>query len=994
MGDDKDKGSLLPISTVAVMLAAFGVTMFVQPFKGSRPFVPEYRESYEKVDARLWQDPFQAVLDSLKAGAAGDGAGQVDIGNGGPKERRETRFTSAYLEKIEDTKKVEVLAVMVPGGPYFEDTEGRMRFRYALLSGLKRVGFVSDDALHVEFIKIASPDKKITLSNIIPIEWLEYEKDKKESVLVLWINDDTFEGTPLSKLAHLFDYIEKTKKLRRINVRFKVIGPAISGRLGEMVREVSDNKTAGWGKTLDGVKIYSPWATVDNARLLKEATGEMASDENDARAKIKNKFRNHKITLIRTIGTDAALVKELIEELKRRRVDLRSKKSHLLLVAEWDTFYGRSFKNLFNEALKETLKSDGVPDNKIDIDQRIHFISYLRGIDGSVPGEKGDQDKKDGNAQPKSDPLSDIKKLEQPVGKSQYDYLRRLAAATYELNENLRAKGDDEEIKAIGVMGSDFYDKYLVLQALRQQFPDAIFFTTDLDARFLHPDNIKWTRNVIVASNFNLSLRKDAVVDVQGEAPPFRDNYQTSVFLTVLRAFKDKWTSNLDEDVVKCLSQFADEERKGKALSPLIFEIGRHKAVCLTDPSDTVRPQREQTVVGIRSYVRTALVIALGLVVLFWTSTRINNYVKQLCHAEGKYKIVAVGGVLLLVVAFGYAVLRISNRADEEPFSVLEGISIWPAEILRFLAFLLSALFLYLSWSSREANRKLINEKLFRIKEEPDRPLQANDTNDKPGETKQGTRLRDLWLDYVSRDSDRHRVLRVIIILIFYVPLCGLIISFDPPVSPVRGGISPWIDLGVLSFSSFSLVVVIFYVFDVTRCCRRFITTASDNISALHQSGGDIRDQVKNQMTLVRLIAIRTDTVGKLIFYPFIVWFLMFASRFDYFDNWRTPPGLAVVIFLGAMYAWSSAFLLRQSAERARTCAVDRLKDLLLINLGDKKPSPDLTKHIEAALDEVRSMRQGAFAPFTQHPIVQSLLVPFGGVSGIYLVDFLAKMNF
>ena len=48
--------------------------------------------------------------------------------------------------------------------------------------------------------------------------------------------------------------------------------------------------------------------------------------------------------------------------------------------------------------------------------------------------------------------------------------------------------------KAIGVLGSDVYDKLLILQALKQNFPHAIFFTTDLDARLFPPREIQWTR--------------------------------------------------------------------------------------------------------------------------------------------------------------------------------------------------------------------------------------------------------------------------------------------------------------------------------------------------------------------------------------------------------------------------------------------------------------------------------------------------------------------
>jgi hypothetical protein len=220
-----------------------------------------------------------------------------------------------------------------------------------------------------------------------------------------------------------------------------------------------------------------------------------------------------------------------------------------------------------------------------------------------------------------------------------------------------------------------------------------------------------------------------------------------------------------------------------------------------------------------------------------------------------------------------------------------------------------------------------------------------------------------------------------------------VIISFDLPVSPVRGPISSRIDFAVTLISVLFLIVLIFYVLAVTRCCRRFIITVSDRFSALERPDSDIKDQIKSELTLVQLIAMRTETIGKLIFYPFIVWFVIFVSRLDYFDNWRTPVGLAVVITMGALYAWSCAFLLRQSAERARTSVVNRLKKLLFHVLTDESRDHDMVDHIQFVINEVKSMREGAFAPVMQHPLVQALVVPFGGVGGVYLIDFFTKMN-
>jgi hypothetical protein len=576
MDDDQNKSSLLPISGVLIILAALGVTIFTQPFKGSRPFVPELHESYEKVNARLWQDPFRAVLDSVKGGKEPKSNGQFDIRSKVQNRKEWTRLES-LISKTGKKKRIIVLGVMVPGAPYAEDTEVRMRLRYAVLSGLSRVGFIPEDPEHIGFIQVDT-FKNITLSNIMPFEWLIHTEKEKNSVLVLWINDNFFEMSPLVYLSSLAEYLGLPRGVRQNHVRFKIIGPATSTTLKEMVREVFDPDISKQLEVLQGTTIYSAMATVNNTLLHRDKDNKDEDlPEDKAREKIVNKFSACGIAFKRTIESDNKLAEELVRELDLRGINLKGKKEkpHFVLVAEWDTYYGRSFHDAFRAAMIK----NGVAPNEIA--QQVHRISYLRGIDGSLPGEK--EDKKNEKAEGKSDPLKDSKTLEQPIGKSQYDYLRRLAEETYDLDQGLKANRKGE-IKAIGVMGTDFYDKYLVLQALRQRFPDVIFFTTDLDARFLHPDNIKWTRNLVVASNFGLSLRKDHEVDIQGEIPPFRDNYQTSIFLTILQAFIGRsypWGTK-------------ELELLGQPLQPLIFEIGRHKAVPLTDPGDTVHPGKHQ----------------------------------------------------------------------------------------------------------------------------------------------------------------------------------------------------------------------------------------------------------------------------------------------------------------------------------------------------------------------------------------------------------------
>ena len=128
------------------------------------------------------------------------------------------------------------------------------------------------------------------------------------------------------------------------------------------------------------------------------------------------------------------------------------------------------------------------------------------------------------------------------------------------------------------MLGSDVYDKLLLLQSLRIHFPNVIFFTTDLDARLFHSKELNWSRNLIVASSFGLQLEKD----IQGDIPPFRDSYQTATFLASPIALPphnkqlEKVATDLDTSITPLL--------------PVqLFEIGRGGAYPLGPDATTER---------------------------------------------------------------------------------------------------------------------------------------------------------------------------------------------------------------------------------------------------------------------------------------------------------------------------------------------------------------------------------------------------------------------
>ncbi len=1044
MDDKNGKNPLMAISAMIALFTALGVIVYIQaPLKGVRPSIPEIQERSQKIRARLWQDPFQAVLEQAKIK---DGARSAGL----------CLFKEAILRDIaplqeeinqhadNPKKKITVLGVMVFGGPYAEETELRLRQRYAVVSGLGRLKFVPQDPEHLGFIRIFSSQKEcaethneISLSTILPFEWFVSE-DHEESVLLLWINDNAFQEKPLEKLAVLISSLQSGDKKEQL--KFKIIGPAGSTTLLEMLKELdherksqklaagAPSESPGLSTKLKDLEIYSATATAEDSSLLREinaAPDTKLPCPDKSKGLIANRFCAGEITFNRTICSDKELSQELVDELALRGVGPRD---HIALISEWDTFYGRSLPQTFENARQAKQKQA----------TRIHRFSYLRTIDGKLPGElSGAAKERQKNDTDRNEDKGNLK-LEEPTGKSQYDYLRRLAERIYLLDQRLKGKGQGS-IKAIGVLGSDFYDKYLVLQALGQRFPERIFFTTDLDARLLHPTYSEWTRNLVVASGFGLQTRED----LQGDLPPFRDVYQTSVFLATLQAFHHRPPQLL---------------ARTDAPKPRLFEIGKHNAIDLTQgkpEANTVHPPRDMPGLQGTTLAVIFLIFLLALVLLGFMSISVRNKLKGLGQCISRNPDLALVALAALVVMLYLFDKEILQNTREEPFSLTEGVSVWPAEILRLLSVGLAWIFIFTSTAKLRQNDHELAEE-FCLGNGPDtsaklspqswrRNLQlwwptrvsqnqrfwdrlgkwtqrlsgfektVNETSpcdveawEKPcqgigcdGElnAKQGEiRVNQVWEEYVRCWSLGSRLKRVIPLVSLYGLVCVLVIwLFGMPTTPVRGEISRLINLGILVLTIISFLILTFFVFDATSLCRRFVMRFwgkepqwhLDSLEQFRGRTGLAGAELGNWM-VIRLIARRTEVVGNLIFYPFLVWFIIFVSRLRYFDNWRTPIGLAIVISMSAVLAWSCAFMLRRAAERLRT---DILERLATGGHAAGLPDRDHQERLQHLIEEVKAMQRGAFAPYYNNPLVHSLLVPLGGFGGMQLLDIFSKLT-
>lgn len=374
------------------------------------------------------------------------------------------------------------------------------------------------------------------------------------------------------------------------------------------------------------------------------------------------------------------LANKLTDEIfAQRRI---TKASEIAIITEQDTKSIRDLSSLFCQSFSQ--KSTGNSDCS-----KIKNITYQKGLDAYQQTiDTQNQKKNDRSAKKWNDRLSIIDQHNPPIGSARFDYLHRLAVEI----KNTHNKPDPKQrIKAVGVFGSDFYDKLLIFQALRREMPNIVLFTTDLDAQMFYPEHWRWTRNLIVASHFDLKLKET----YQTQSPPFRDSQQTALYYATLIAAGNH---KLAEKVAK------------KEVSPLIFEIGRNGPVPLnvsemkkgceeseSNSNSSVHPCYDDS-----KQLKTILIllIVITLVLIFLLG--------EIQPNSGNLFIWLIVTAFVFYWAW-YSALDEANA----PFNLTDGISLWPTVLIRIIVCLLATLFFFKSVEILEANFHRLNRRYF-----------------------------------------------------------------------------------------------------------------------------------------------------------------------------------------------------------------------------------------------------------------------------------------
>jgi hypothetical protein len=706
MADDSSNSFVLPPSVwIALALSVAGAFVIHQhPFQDARPAdaaAPLYRHlpsDDQDVEARLWQDPLAAV-----AAARLEDTSSPCTRHCQPVTPEHTiaGLNKKMAEHLSVGKSVLVMAAMVSGAPYAEDIETRRRSRFAVHAGLYRSGYVPANSQHLGYVTLAQfypgePDAQ----DLAAYEWFEPEHpfgSAAPQILLLWLDQDGFRDTPLDRVSRIVNSLVSMNPCAAMlpgQVSAVVLGPADSDGLRAMSNELQQAPAkCEDGHALRPLSVYSSRATASDANLL----GRLSLPGQDLAAQFED-WSNHLVHLFRTVTTDDVLVGHLWKELQFRGV---KNWSQVALVMERDTLYARQMGQYFGGC-----KSASDPPADAATKQPTCF-TYLRGLDGLAPPQPASADS---TPAPLSGLLNPTTSNNQPVasedanGQGQLDYLRRLAASL---------EPDGRSFRAIGILGSDVYDKLMVLQALRAAYPRAVFFTTDLDARLLQPQNLPWTRQLLIASSLGLSLN----VDLQQGTPPFRDTYQTTTYFSTLlalhRFLNPVNPSRADQPPLDAGLQWT--------FRPRLFEIGRTSAFDLTQDPDrqsvgqavntchwdsdcesiaSVSAEGVLSDPSWRTGLRLGLGAALLLLLIVWAGLG-TPWIKALvagCRGDGQHgdaprrRVIAI--LILVALISGCTglwpllVREFTNHGTRVPASVFGGASLWAAVVFEVISML------------------------------------------------------------------------------------------------------------------------------------------------------------------------------------------------------------------------------------------------------------------------------------------------------------------
>lgn len=563
-----------------------------------------------------------------------------------------------------------------------------------------------------------------------------------------------------------------------------------------------------------------------------------------------------------------------------------------------------------------------------------------------------------------------------------------------------------------------------------------LFFTTELDAQMLHPQNFRWTRNLIVASNFDLSLKKS----IQKNTPPFRDNYQTSLYLATRMALDSENT--IIKENLNCI----DKNKFSICNPPLLFEIGRNGPVSLGEHTTNEYNDHVIHPKSNRIDQQTTILSALFLISIALIFT--------LYQIRPRSNVLVLFLSVSVIIFLGFAIFAITDK-NGDPFSFTDGVSLWPTILIRLVVIILVFAFILKAIRDIEINFERLSEEYFDDKSaskqreyptlfvRPKRRLSTETTNqwnwhsnsdttfwvilfiaigiggkvifnqsllalaifwivilsswfiyinyvsriksinkwvEDPISASQSDNLKELWGQYYEHGRLKHRSLRVVSMWLLFMAISSVLFFILPPVfpSPCRGDTCD-IDKIVMTLSFTFVMFLIFFAIDALRLCYYWMAKLRTELILQEYENKVLETrQLKTLSKIVTLVAERTNDIDKLIYYPLIAIILLLFARSNYFDNIAFPLGICIIVTINIIMLIASGLGLRLEAQKLRTSAI---RCLNLQKENDEIGNKIQNEKIDAIVNDIQSIHYGAYQPMRNQPVMRTLILILGSAA-------------
>lgn len=331
-----------------------------------------------------------------------------------------------------------------------------------------------------------------------------------------------------------------------------------------------------------------------------------------------------------------------------------------------------------------------------------------------------------------------------------------------------------------------------------------------------------------------------------------------------------------------------------------------------------------------------------------------------------------------------------------EPFAWFDGGSAWPAIGIMIFAGLLAFHFIFKSQNDLTENAESLTNHFALGYDMPDGKSWLGWETIPWNDDTPGIDMATLWRRYLFRGRLSRRIFRVLPMAFLYIIAVSLVSGLMGGYAriPIRGTLIfwPFLLLTVILF-----VVLTFFVIDATMLHCGFLKQLGsaetywpdDTFRKFGYPVDRAPEKYATELSYfwdVLFISKRTEAVGNLIYYPFIILLCFILARFPGFGNWTWTPGLVVTLLMHFSLALYAAWSVPKAAVAYRDTVVRELslRRRKAFMIEGKTPEA-----IDTMIDEVQSNHKGAFSYLWEQPAIRALLLPSGGIGLVTLLQYL-----